>query len=402
MKNIIFTLCISIVCFNQVSANSAPAVMFGHEWNISSKSNLSWDVIVQEETLEMDFSTGSEYTFKQDFSEADVMSGKVASINKVLNSLELSDFTIDCGVGEVGCSDWTSYYDGKNNILNYRNLNITSANGLVRLTVTYKLKNSTNNPIPSEYVSFSPFSKEVQINGWQFGSLESWNAYILYWEGNNGNIDLKINNEPVSIERSFIKQKLSDFCLKEDKSNVCIKTWSTVSLIKPAYNFPLSFEPNEEKTIVINYIVSLSPWFYLTPAINYDFSPIFLWKNSTLETLNLKVLINTNEYIITKDSGFYSDWKVYGWVTNTNLSDSIITEENWKRIYSFTFHNLSSPNYDNLKIFLGSEEEVFSVSLSRLTIFLRRHTGRQDSELLTEQVAELMFWRNTLHSMKGI
>ncbi len=113
----------------------------------------------------MDFSTGSEYTFKQDFSEADVMSGKVASINKVLNSLELSDFTIDCGVGEVGCSDWTSYYDGKNNILNYRNLNITSANGLVRLTVTYKLKNSTNNPIPSEYVSFSPFSKEVQING---------------------------------------------------------------------------------------------------------------------------------------------------------------------------------------------------------------------------------------------
>jgi hypothetical protein len=118
------------------------------------------------------------------------------------------------------------------------------------------------------------------------------------------------NNYPKNLKITFWWKEINikDYYMLEDVTNNYLSSSQFKStLIKKVSSFDLSFEPLESKTLKITYSIPLKEW-AIWKFINYDFSPIFNWKNSKLPELELIVVGNNNHILNSSESSFWSDF----------------------------------------------------------------------------------------------
>lgn len=176
----------------------------------------------------------------------------------------------------------------------------------VNVTVEYTLKNESDKNITNQQVVFSSL-KIDDIND-QFVT----EPIGEYWE----NILKKLylfsseNNYPKNLKVTFWWKEINieDDYILEDVTNNYL--WSpelkfNSTLIKKVNTFDLSFRPFESKTLKITYSIPLKDYIG-AKFMNYDFSPIFNWKNWKLPELELIVVGNDNYILNSSESSYWS------------------------------------------------------------------------------------------------
>lgn len=164
------------------------------------------------------------------------------------------------------------------------------------------------------------------------------------------NIIVKSNDEKLNIKSKYIKN------VSENKYSM----QDTVT-IKPIYQFNLSFQPNEQKTLQIEYYIP--KWYYRSsdylPSYTYDFAPVFEWKWWTLPELNLKYIYNKwNRFSYCSSTSWFPQYWAYFSGDNKNFFDKLeLNSSDNKNTYVWKYTNLKKWDIDALR-FIDYNDDV--------------------------------------------
>jgi len=179
----------------------------------------------------------------------------------------------------------------------------------INVTVEYTLKNESNKNINNQHVIFSSL-KNNEMNSYYINGLRQKSIsdndilkklYHFYSE----------NNYPKNLKVVFWWKEINikdNYMLEDISNNYYYSTWENKFkfksiLIKKVNSFHLSFGPLESKTLKITYNIPLKT-LRSTKFMNYDFSPIFKWKNPKLPELEIIVIWNNDNILYSRESSF--------------------------------------------------------------------------------------------------
>lgn len=176
----------------------------------------------------------------------------------------------------------------------------------IETVVEYTLKNNSNIEIKDQKVSFSPVSNLVlnYLQWYDFSNIDK--AYYLYDENyypQNLKFYLNWVNIPYSVNIFEYKKNINgdyDFWIGDllPKENI---------ILKNIYTLNLWFKPNETKKFRIIYKTPILQNFYrILGNIQYDFSPIFNWKDWIVKNLYIWLIWDKNHILNSSMSS--SDW----------------------------------------------------------------------------------------------
>lgn len=358
MKKSLFIIPILTFSFIwSVFANMWPSSI-QRQWTISfnSDSELAKNVSVEKEIIILKVNKNDIYKKDAKYIWYDFLNSKWITNNYIKNHL-------------ICIVDGISYTPQKNAF--YKIIEDHSFSWSVDFRIQYFLKNNSDKKIENEKVTFSSLKNEWFNYSFPWESLDPSNfGSGLIYDFSKMQYFIAMYNEnyyPKNINISLWNNKLE---LKDDyiidtfyeNDNEYIKYPKNNMIIKKGYTFNLSLEPNETKTLTITYSIPLNNMTYNHNGvqwINYDFSPIFNWKNWIVKEVDIWVIWDNRHIINSSESYFYSDTLTdTGW----NLIETPLNFLNSERnIYITKFYNVDKSKwFDGLNISFNSTSDIIS------------------------------------------
>jgi len=262
----------------------------------------------------------------------------------------------------------------------------------VDIAVRYYLKNNTDEKIENEKIWFS-YRKVNFIQQNLFVGNLSEKIYVLNNENNYPTNFVAFDwKNKLDIKDEYVSEKFDNiyytgYLREENKKHKELISVNKIS------TFNISFKPNETKILTIVYSLPFKIQFNWPKYIDYDFSPIFNWKDWTVKQLFIAILWDDNNIL-------YSNY--------TKIDESIIKEHKviekskynfnrvWNNKYIKYIENITQDsNINDIKISFSNQKNIVDIGFWPFAINSEIfNTEIWNNEYLYETIKDILNMEN--------